>query len=271
MRLVGDAVDPVVVLVHGGPGLSLEAMAAYEDLVEADLRVVSYDQRGAGRSSDPSDGRFDLAAHVADLEAVRRSAGADTVSLIGQSWGGAIAAAYTGEHPERVEALVLVGAVPLDVDVFLEGQARFRSHLGALQRDGVVADPLPEPADGSCLPAFEAALPAYVSEADLVPRLEGLSCDAATSRATYDAFVSSDLAHEARSLGRFRGPVLVVAGEHDAFGPAWAARNARLFTDAAVETHIVDDAGHLVGAEQPESLLSLVRSFLARERRVGSR
>lgn len=261
-RVVGDTDAPVVVLVHGGPGLSLEAMAPYEALADEGLRVVSYDQRGAGRSSEPPGGRYDLAAHVADLEAVRAALGVDAVSLLGQSWGGAVVSAYTAAHPARVDDVVLVGAVPLDLEAFLEGQQRFRTRVEELQRDGTVVDPLPEVVDGSCLPAFEAALPAYVAEPDDVPRLDDLSCDAAASRATYEAFVDDDLADRAARLRAFDGRVSVIAGEHDVFGPAWVRRNLELFAGADAEEHLVDGAGHLVAAERPEELLELVGSFL---------
>jgi len=83
--------------------------------------VVSYDQRGAGRSTAPDDLDYSLDAHVADLEALRSALGAGSVQLVGQSWGGAIASAYAATHPDRVSALVLVGAVPLDQAEYLAG------------------------------------------------------------------------------------------------------------------------------------------------------
>ncbi|HUS14644.1 MAG TPA: alpha/beta fold hydrolase, partial [Chloroflexia bacterium] len=42
---------PVLVLLHGGPGISHEYMMPLEVLASEELRVVSYDQRGVGRSS----------------------------------------------------------------------------------------------------------------------------------------------------------------------------------------------------------------------------
>src|SRR5262245_19414822 len=42
---------PVLVTLHGGPGISHEYMMPLEILASEELRVVSYDQRGVGRSS----------------------------------------------------------------------------------------------------------------------------------------------------------------------------------------------------------------------------
>ena len=74
---------------------------------------MSYDQRGAGRSARPDDFDYSLKAQVADLEAIRNALGVVRVQLVGQSWGGAVAAAYAATYPDRVSALILVGPVPL--------------------------------------------------------------------------------------------------------------------------------------------------------------
>lgn len=139
VRTVGLAeAAATVITVHGGPGLSLQAMAPFEKLAVPGRRVVSYDQRGAGASTGPADGDFGFAAQVADLEAVRVASGADEVDLIGESWGGAIAAAYAADHPDHVRSLVLFGAVPLDRVEFRAGQQRFLAHVAELQTAGLI-------------------------------------------------------------------------------------------------------------------------------------
>ena len=191
VRVVGPTdANATVVTVHGGPGLSLEAMTVFEGLAGAGQRVVGYDQRGAGRSTSPADGDFGLDAQVADLEAVRLALGADTVQLIGESWGGAIAAAYAAAHPGHVTDLVLIGAIPLDREEFRAGQRRFQERVTELQRMGVIPDPLPQNSGGSCLAVFEAFLPAYLADPQSHPEIAIESCTAATSRATYEAFVA---------------------------------------------------------------------------------
>lgn len=255
-RTVGpaDAAD-VVITVHGGPGLSLEAMEPYEELAGEDRRVVAYDQRRSGP--------LELEQHVADLEAVRRATGAHEVAVVGQSWGGAVAAAYAASHPERVEALVLVGAVPLALPAFLAGQQRFRARVDELQAEGAIPDPLPTSDGGSCVESFEAALPAYLAEPAADVDVALASCDARASRATYDAFVdSADVERLGAALADFDGRALVVMGEDDPFGLAWLERSAALLSGADVETLVVGDAGHLVMAEQRDRLLAAVDRYL---------
>src|SRR5438128_4569543 len=62
VRSVGGAEgSPVLLLIHGGPGLSSDYLRGLEKLSGPKLRVVSYDQRGVGKSSrrPKKDGKID--------------------------------------------------------------------------------------------------------------------------------------------------------------------------------------------------------------------
>lgn len=254
----GDG-DDVLVLVHGGPGLSKEAMQPYEELAGDDLRVVAYDQRGAGRSGTPADGEYGLDAQVADLEAVRAATGAERIALLGQSWGGLLAMAYAAEHPQRVRALVLVGAAPPDLAAFDRGQQAFERRLQELQRTGVVPAELPQPQDGSCA-GLDALLPVYAADPARLPaEPTGVRCTPSTSAATYgDALEPVRLAEVARGLREVDVPTVVLAGERDVFG--WLDDVAAAVPGA--QRVAVPDAGHLVVLEQPDAVLSAARRVL---------
>lgn len=73
-------------------------------------RLVRYDSRGNGLSDRELGEGLSFEDLVADLEAVVDAAGLRTFSLFGMSQGGAVAIAYAARHPERVRALVLLGA-----------------------------------------------------------------------------------------------------------------------------------------------------------------
>lgn len=253
--------DEVLVLVHGGPGLSKEAMAPYEALATDGLRVVSYDQRGTGRSAAPEDGDYGLDAQVADLDAVRASTGAERIAVLGQSWGGLVAMAYAAAHPERVRALALVGSAPADLPEFQRGQDAFAQRLRALQQTGQVPDPLPPAQDGSCA-ALEAVLPVYAADpARVLDGPPGVRCTPTTSTATYDdALDAARLAQVARDLRGLEAPALVLAGQQDVFG--WLDAVAADVPGA--QRVAVPGAGHLVVLEQPEAVLGAVRRLLAR-------
>ena len=74
-------------------------------LVAAGYRVVRCDLRGYGDSPLPP-GRF---SNVEDVRALLDELAIDGATVVGASFGGRVALELTLEHPERVEALVLVG------------------------------------------------------------------------------------------------------------------------------------------------------------------
>ena len=70
---------------------------------------IRYDQRGCGLSDRTLAG-LSIDNFVGDLEIVVDQLGLERFPLIGMSQGGAVAMRYASRHPERVSALVLVGA-----------------------------------------------------------------------------------------------------------------------------------------------------------------
>lgn len=101
-----------VVLIHGWPlsGRSWEGQVPA--LVEAGHRVVTYDRRGFGQSSQPWDG-YDYDTFAADLEAVLDALDLHDVTLIGFSMGGGELARYVSTYGQgRIAKLVFASAVP---------------------------------------------------------------------------------------------------------------------------------------------------------------
>lgn len=106
----GESRPMPVVFLHGGPGVpDMKGDARYFGRLAGDgFDVYVYDEVGSGRSSRLVDPRgYTLERDVADMEAIRKEIGAETVVLIGHSYGGTLAAAYAASHPERVERMVL--------------------------------------------------------------------------------------------------------------------------------------------------------------------
>lgn len=103
--------DPVV-LIHGWPlsGRSWENQVPA--LVEAGHRVITYDRRGFGKSSQPWGG-YDYDTFAADLEALLSHLDLQNVTLVGFSMGGGEVARYIGRYgTDRISKAVLASAVP---------------------------------------------------------------------------------------------------------------------------------------------------------------
>ena len=101
-----------VVLIHGWPlsGRSWEAQVPA--LIDAGHRVITYDRRGFGDSSQPWEG-YDYDTFAADLKALLDHLDLRDATLVGFSMGGGEIARYVGTYgTDRLAKVVFAGAVP---------------------------------------------------------------------------------------------------------------------------------------------------------------
>ncbi len=86
----------------------------FERFAREGYDVYLYEQAGTGRSDPLRDLRdYTVQRNVDDLEAIRRTIGAERLILIGQSWGAILAAHYTADHPQRVAKLIFPSPGPM--------------------------------------------------------------------------------------------------------------------------------------------------------------
>jgi pimeloyl-ACP methyl ester carboxylesterase len=112
-----DARNPVVVFLHGGPGLGMASAAPLFADWESRYTVVQWDQprsgytqaRNVGRDIGPLTLERFTADALAVIDHVRKSTGAKKVVLFGHSWGSQIGLTLARQHPERVSAYVGTG------------------------------------------------------------------------------------------------------------------------------------------------------------------
>jgi non-heme chloroperoxidase len=101
-----------VVLIHGYPlnGNSWERQE--RELLANGYRVISYDRRGFGRSSQPTVG-YDYDTFAADLNALLEHLDLSNIVLAGFSMGSGEVTRYLGSYgSERVRKAALLGAIP---------------------------------------------------------------------------------------------------------------------------------------------------------------
>ena len=106
----GNPAKPTLILLHGG-----QDHARSWDWVARALRddwhVICPDLRGHGDSAWSPDGAYAISYYVADLAQLIEQQGADPVSIVAHSWGGAVSIRYAGIYPERVRRLVAIEGV----------------------------------------------------------------------------------------------------------------------------------------------------------------
>jgi proline iminopeptidase len=245
----------VMIAIHGGPGQSHHYMLDLESLAGATFAVVTYDQRGVGGSSSPpaDPASYELTDYVEDLEAVRRAVGADQVYLLGHSWGGIVAMHYATVYPENVRSLILVGSGPPTWDGMMTAWASIGQRIQELQKQGVLADPLPPGAEWTAYfsdPAFPIEHPD-----ENAARTE---FNQTVNQLTLAAIQGFDLT---AAVGQLQHRVLVVFGEDDPAGMPLLEETLVALGSADVELVLLEKCGHF-WQECPDQFYSHVRAFL---------
>ena len=105
----GSAQGPVLVYCHGYPGSRLEAAVLSAQAAEAQVRVLSLDRPGYGRSSFQEPRSF--LDWTGDLVALTEHLGIDRFAIVGVSGGAPYALAAAYRIPERLISCGIISAI----------------------------------------------------------------------------------------------------------------------------------------------------------------
>jgi pimeloyl-ACP methyl ester carboxylesterase len=97
---------PATLFVHG-VGTNALLWRHVIDAVAHERRCVAIDLPGHGRTPGPAVGPLDVAGLAAAVEALCASAELDTIDLVANDTGGAVAQVFAATHPERLHTLCL--------------------------------------------------------------------------------------------------------------------------------------------------------------------
>ena len=101
--------EPLLMIM--GLGGDLQAWALQAPALSKHFRVITYDNRGAGRTSAP-DRPCSISQMAGDAVALLDALGIQKAHVLGFSMGGYIAQELVLNHPERVNKLILLATAP---------------------------------------------------------------------------------------------------------------------------------------------------------------
>lgn len=97
-----------LMIVHGGPGASHDYFLPYLLPLARHNKLIFIDERGSGRSQKLEDASgYTIENMVEDVEAVRQALALGKISLLGHSYGGALAQAYALKYQPNLSHLIL--------------------------------------------------------------------------------------------------------------------------------------------------------------------
>lgn len=244
-----------VLLIHG-VGVAGEAWRPQIDALSADHQLLSFDNRGIGRSQ-PCRGPISIEAMADDALALIDAAGWDSAHVVGHSLGGLVAQQLAIQHPTRVRSLALLctffrgaEATRLTPRVLWMG---LRTRLGtrASRRRAFLRLLFPASFLRSGDPAELAAETGAILGRDLADQ------PAVVSR-QLRAMASFDVTHHLHELAPI--PTLVVSARHDPIAlPEFGRRLAHRIPGAVYEE--IADAAHGWPLQFPDRANTRLRSF----------
>ena len=107
----GDPTKPTLVLIHGYTASLYVWKTVAPMLADKGLHVVALDLLGFGYSEKPKWFDYSIASQARIVSRFMNRLGIGRATVIGSSFGGAVAATLALDYPERVEKLVLVDTV----------------------------------------------------------------------------------------------------------------------------------------------------------------
>jgi pimeloyl-ACP methyl ester carboxylesterase len=239
-----------LVFAHGGGGDLLQWTYQVPHFSER-YRVITFDNRGHGRSDSPETG-YSIDIFSEDILGLLDALALEKVVLVGLTMGAMTALHFALDHPDRLLGMVLVGASEGGREVMRE---RFEMSAQIAESHGM--EMLSE---GFCSVVFS---PWFQEErSDFVAK-----CKKNMQAASPQGYAQSIRALANRPplkdrLGEIQTKTLVVVGKDDV--TEFPLEDADLYAQGIPDARLVriEKAGHLACIEQPEVFNSLLDEFL---------
>jgi L-proline amide hydrolase len=273
-RVTGEFGDHVpLVVLHGGPGATHDYLLRVAALADTGRAVVHYDQVGNGRSTHLPDAApefWTVELFLAELDNLLAALGiADRYALLGQSWGGMLAAEHAVRSPAGLRGLVIADS-PASMALWSAAADALRAEL--------------PPEVDETLRRHEAA---GTTDTDQYADAVRVFYDRHVCRvpwppevsATFDALDEDPTVYHTMNgpsefhvigslrdwsivdrLGAIDVPTLLISGRHDEATP----ETVQPFYDGIpdVRWEVFDESSHMPQVEETERFLATVGGFL---------
>lgn len=276
-RVTGElGVGPTpLVIAHGGPGCSHDYLLTLSALAQSGRAVIHYDQVGGGRSSHrPGAGAelWTVELFLDELDNLLNGLGiAERYHLLGQSWGGMLAAEHAVRQPSGLASLTLSNS-PASIALWLSEAGRLRLELPEETRRDLDEH---EAAGTIDSPAYLTATTAFYDRhvCRIVPNPPEVRRAFEIMEAEPSVYHAMNGPNEFSCVGSLRDwsiverveainvATLLLSGRYDEATPA----TIQPFFDgiADVRWEIFDESSHMPFVEEPERYRIVLEDFLA--------
>ena len=237
-----------IVLLHDGM-VHREIWDEQFPVLAQDYRVVRYDRRTYGKSSDPT-AQY---SQIEDLNQIFIQLNIDSAIIFGMSSGGGLAIDFTLKYPDKVSALVLVGAV-----VYGYGySAHMMTRGGHIKSFTEFSDPQ------KLIQYFIWEDPYEIYSENIKAKEKVMKLLETNLHQESGGFLKPPDRPAVRFLSEIKVPTLVLVGEFDI--PDVHSHAGVIESGIPnAKREIIMKSGHLIPLEQPEAFNASVLKFLKR-------
>ena len=245
--------DPVLLLHGSGPGVS--AWANWRlNIPEISIRnrVIAPDIVGFGFTQRPENIQYSMDIWIKHIISFLDALKIEKVSIVGNSFGGALALAMTIKHPKKVDKLILMGSVGIKFKL-TEGLDKVWGYTPSIKSMRELLD----------LFAYDRSL--------VTDELSELRYKASIRKGFQESFSSmfpaprqrwiDSISHSEEKLALIKHPTLIIHGREDQIIPK--ENSIRLFNLInTAELHMFSQCGHWTQIEHRDVFNRLVIDFL---------
>jgi pimeloyl-ACP methyl ester carboxylesterase len=246
----------------GGAVSAHEGYATVTPAMAEHFTVLDYDHRGYGQSDRPEGQRYDLDVWVDDLAGLLDYLQIPRLHVHGGSMGGFVATRFAAKYPERVDRLVIGGAV---AKCDRMSRTQFRIWKALASAYGVESEEL---ALHLTTHAFSRTYLDTLGDAAVAEMREVTARNVTTEvfAAACDFMIETDTRDE---LGRISSPTLVMVGDEDVItpldsGPDGAGAKFMAERIPRSELYVLEGCGHGNLVERAEDSIRKIVDFLLR-------
>ncbi|MBL6854115.1 MAG: alpha/beta hydrolase [Alphaproteobacteria bacterium] len=257
-RVRGDANAPTILLLHGS-NASLFTWEPWSKTLSDEFRVISVDLPAHGLTGPTNNQDYTNQGMVNFVKAFADKLGLKTFTLGGNSMGGAVAARFAEQYPDRVDHLILVDAAGMPSKEGDQIPLAFRLlRMGWAQTLLAHLDPKPLVKEG----LDKAIVQKKVLTDQMVQLYTDMALLEGERQATFERFNEPyDRDSIKKDIGKLTMPVLILWGEQDHLIPA---ATAATWKDGIPGSKVIIYAGvgHIPMEEVPNQSARDVREFL---------
>ncbi|MBX2856374.1 MAG: alpha/beta hydrolase [Rhodobacteraceae bacterium] len=254
--------DATVVLIHGAGANHRDWTFDLAGRLASRHRVVAFDRPGFGRSQRPETDPGEPASQARYLAAAADALGLERRVLVGHSWGGAVAMAWTLQRPEEVGGVVAVAGatMPWNADQTLEYFGVGFSTIGAMlfEKGAAGKIALQKVFEPQKLPRGYARHLGYAGGLDAAPLWETVG-DIWTLNAALERMRPR--------YGAIRAPITIMHGDQDEITPIHVHALPLASAAPHAELMVFKGVGHMVHHARPGQVAGAIDQALRTDRR----